>query len=97
MKPSKNPVPHKMSDHDERGEMLATEKHWDEEQPNDPSAVASQHIKEFHKDGVALSEEDWEHEEAKDDTITDHIDKAVDHSVSLEQLAEEEMDEDENE
>jgi hypothetical protein len=93
----KNPVPHKLSDHDERSEMLASEKHWDEEKPNDPGARASQHIKEFHKDGVPLSEEDWENEEKKGDEITDHIDSAVDKSVSLEELAEEELSLDEEE
>lgn len=93
----KDPIPHKLSDHDERSEMLATEKHWDEENPQDPSARAGQHIKEFQKDGVPLSEEDWEHEEQMDDEITDHIDSAVDRSLSLEELAEEELDEEEEE
>lgn len=97
MKDDKNPLPHKFSDHDERSEMLATEKHWDEEKPDDPSARAEQHLKEFHKDGVPLSSEDWDHEDELEDEITDHIDSAVDKSLSLEELAQQENEIDEDE
>jgi hypothetical protein len=53
------------------------------------------HRKRFAADGVPLSDEDWEKEEALDDTLPDHIDAALD--KSLEAMAEEELSEDEEE
>jgi len=85
-------VPSDLSDHDERDESLATEKHWDEES-NDALAVAEQRLDKFKKDGVPLNTDDWDHEEDLDDEIPDHIEAVVD--KSLEDLAEEELDEDE--
>jgi len=82
-------VPSDLSDHDERDENLATEKHWDDAS-NDAAAIAGKRLEEFQKDGVPLSDEDWEKEENQDDEIVDHIDEAVDES--LENLAEEELD-----
>lgn len=69
-----------VSDHDERDEMLATEKHWDEES-DDAAAQAGQHLAEFEKDGVALSDEDWDEEEEQDDQLVDHLDQAIDESL----------------
>ena len=83
---TKKALPSDISDHDERDEQLATDKHWDQES-NDPAAVAAKRLNEFKKDGVPLSAEDWEDEE-KSEELSDHIDAAVDHS--LEALAEEE-------
>lgn len=94
--PKKNPIRREDSDHDERDEGMAVEKHWDQES-NDPLAVAEQRVKQFQKNGVPISDEDWEKEEKNDDEIPDHIDAAVDKSVSLEALAEEEMGESEEE
>lgn len=88
--PTDQAVPSDLSDHDERSEGLAVEKHWDEES-NDAAAKAAGHLAEFEKDGVPLSDEDWEQEEAQDDEIPDHINEAVDES--LESLAEEELSE----
>jgi hypothetical protein len=73
----KKSVPSDFSDHDERDEMLATEKHWDQES-NDPMAVAAQRLKDFEDKNVPLSDEDWDKEEQKDDEVVDHIDAAVD-------------------
>ncbi len=85
-------VPSDLSDHDERDEHLAVEEHWDEES-NDPLAKAGDRLEQFQEDGVPLSEEDWEEEEALDDEIPDHLAAAVDQS--LEALAEEELEEEE--
>ncbi len=81
-------VPSDASDHDEREEGLATEKHWDQES-DDPMARAAQHLAEFDADDVPLSDEDWEKEERQDDTVPDHVDAAVDDS--LEDMVEEEL------
>lgn len=102
MKPKKpNPVPHKLSDHDERSEPMAVEKHWDEEsRGGDEAMEAEKNLKRFAADGVPLTDEDWEKEEGLEDKVTDHIDAAVDAAekhASLEELAEEEMAEDEEE
>jgi hypothetical protein len=88
--PTDKAVPSDLSDHDERDEGLAVEKHWDQES-NDALAKAEQHLAEFKKDGVPLSAEDWEKEEENDDEIPDHIEGAVDES--LEDLAAEELEE----
>ena len=89
------PLPNNFSDHDQRSEMLASDKHWDEEKPDDAAARAEQHISEFHRDGVPLSEDDWEHEDEVEDKVSKHIDAAVDES--LEHLAEEEMEDEDEE
>jgi hypothetical protein len=91
-KNSNKPLPSDLSDHDERSEGMAVEKHWDEES-KDPLAAAGARLEEFRKDNVPLSDEDWDEEEKKDDQIPDHVQGAVDDS--LERLAEEELDEDE--
>lgn len=91
-----NPIPSNLSDHDERSEELAVDKHWDEESREGDEAMESEkHRKRFAADGVPLSDEDWEKEEVLDDTLPDHIDAAVD--KSLEAMAEEELSEDEEE
>lgn len=95
-KPKMNAVPQHLSDHDQRSEQPATEKHWDDES-RDPAAKAGEHLSEFRHDAVPLSDEDWEKEEALDDEIPDHLDAAIDRTVSLEKLAEEEFAEDEEE
>ncbi|MBI4121847.1 MAG: hypothetical protein HY461_00795 [Parcubacteria group bacterium] len=97
MKPPKNnAIPSKESDHDERSEGLAVDKHWDEEdRPKDEAMAAGRHLKKFATDGVAISDEDWEKEEAADDKIPDHVDGALD--KSLEAMAEEEMNGEEGE
>lgn len=87
-KSTQKAVPSDLSDHDERGEQLATEKHWDDSS-DDAAAIAGKRLNDFNADGVPLSDEDWEKEEEADDEIPDHIDAAVDES--LEHLAEEEM------
>ena len=99
MKPKKpEAVPHKLSDHDERGEGLAVDKHWDEEsRPKDEAMEAEKNMKRFAADSVPISDEDWEKEEALDDKHPDHIDAALDKHASLEAMAEEEMSEDEEE
>lgn len=94
--PRKNIIPHKASDHDERGEKLASDKPWmEQERQQDEAMLSERHAKAFQKDGVPLTDEDWEKEEALDDAIPDHLDKAVDDS--LEALAEKEMNEDSEE
>ncbi len=89
-------VPSDLSDHDERSEELAVDKHWDQES-DDALAKAEQRLDEFKKDGVALSDEDWDSEEENDDEIPDHIEEAIDEAVgeSLELLAEQELNEEE--
>lgn len=83
-------LPHKASDHDERGESLAVDKPWlDDERPRDAAMAAGKHANSFAADDVPLSDEDWEKEEKLDDNVPDHIDRVVD--ASLESLAEEEM------
>ncbi len=89
-------IPSDFSNHDERSEAPAVEKHWDEES-SDASAMAGERLAKFKQDGVPLSDEDWEKEEELDDKIPDHIDAAVDRTVSLEELAEEELEEGEEE
>ncbi len=74
-------VPSDLSDHDERGEQLATEKHWDDSS-DDAAAIAGKRLKELQEDGTALSDEDWDDEEMQDDEIVDHIDKAIDESLA---------------
>ena len=97
-KKPKSAVPHKLSDHDERSEGLAVEKHWDEEErPVDEAMMAERHRSKFAADGVPISDEDWEKEEDADDKIPDHLDAAIDKHASLEALAEEEDAEDEDE
>ncbi len=92
----KSVVPHKASDHDERGETLATDKPWFDGQGEGDAAMESErHAKQFKQDGVPLTDEDWEKEEDADDKRPDHIDKVADES--LQALAEKEMNEGEDE
>lgn len=76
-------VPSDLSDHDERDEDLASDKHWDEES-NDALATAEKRLREFENDGVPLSDEDWEKEE-KEEEMADHIDAAVDEALDEEE------------
>lgn len=92
--PTDKAVPHDLSDHDELGEELAVEKHWDEES-NDALTKAEKHLDEFEEDGVPLSDEDWEREEEQEEELPEHIEGAIDRS--LEQMEEEEWKEEEDE
>jgi len=84
---------HGDSDHDERNEPLATDIAWEsKETPEDEAMLYEKHAKQFKADGVPLSDEDWDREEELDDTVPDHLSQKLD---SLEALAEEELDEDE--
>lgn len=75
-----NPIASNESDHDERGEKLATEVDWDKG-THDAMTEAAEHLAEFKRDGVALSDEDWAEEEEEDDKYTDHVDALVDSSL----------------
>ena len=70
----KSVIPSKESDHDERGETLATDKPWSNGQGEVDEAMESErHAKTFKRDGVPLTDEDWENEEALDDSIPDNL------------------------
>ena len=86
--PVEDDVPTDLSDHDQRDEELASDKDWDQAS-NDAAAQAAQHLADFQSEDVPLSDEDWEEEEKKDDTIPDHIDAAVD--ASLEDMVDQEL------
>lgn len=88
---TKNSLPSDVSDHDERDEQMAVEKHWDEES-NDAAAQAGERLREFEQDGVPLSDEDWDKED-KEEEMSDQIDAVVDQS--LEELADEELSDEE--
>lgn len=85
---------HGDSDHDERSETLATDVAWDStDKPTDDAMMSERHAKQFKADGTPLSEEDWEREEELDDKLPDHLSQKLD---SLEALAEDELNEDED-
>jgi len=86
--PTQKAVPSDLSDHDERAEELATEKHWDEEEPKDPAAVAASRLKEFHDDGqVIFNEEDMDQFEDSEE-IPEHLNEELEES--LDEIAEQE-------
>ena len=74
-------VPSDTSDHDERDEGLATEKHWDEEKPQDAGAVAASRLEEFHDTGqVIYNEEDtdkFQDSEEMPAQINEELDEAL--------------------
>lgn len=81
-------VPHDLSDHDERGERLATEKHWDEERPTDAAAVAARRLEEFHDSGQVIYNEDETDDFQDTEEVPEHLNEELEES--LEELAEKE-------
>jgi len=86
-------VPSDLSDHDERSEGLATEKHWDEETPKDPAAVAASRLKDFHDQGeVIYNEEDsdkFEDSEEMPEHINEELEESLDEMADKEKVEEE--------
>lgn len=52
-------VPSDLSDHDERHEGMAVEKHWDQES-NDAAAIAARRLKDFQESGTIIYDEDMD-------------------------------------
>lgn len=81
-------VPSDLSDHDERGEGLAVEKHWDQES-NDAAAIAARRLKDFHDTGTVIYDDDIDKFDDAEE-IPERLDAELDES--LEELAEKETD-----
>lgn len=80
-------VPSDLSDHDERDEMLAVEKHWDEES-DDPAAIAARRLKDFHDSGTIIYDDDIDKFDDAEE-IPGKLNEELDES--LEELAEKEI------
>ena len=85
-KTTQKAVPSDLSDHDERSESLATEKHWDEES-NDAMATAEKRLDAFKKDGVPISAEDWENED-EEELKSEHIEASIDDALGNDEVEE---------
>lgn len=77
--PIQKAVPSDLSDHDERDEGMAVEKHWDQES-DDPAAIAARRLKDFQESGTIIYDDDID--KLNDaEKMPEHLDAALDESL----------------